>query len=626
MKNTVLQCCLPFAAMAFSVLSATSCVDERYDLSKIDTEAVILKDVALPVGNLKPVTISEFFNIDGSQAYMISADQNGDLMLAFDSDKCMASSFTVPDFRISFQEEGFEERKLGLRLPDQIAGMSVSQLQQLLPEYMKPMSYEDITGRKAFITKGLTTGEECVLPYYVNDVKEINLESDLNYEFTLDIKDKNGVNINSYGGAMYIEKGFTIDFPDYFTAVKNDKIDGYEMITVGDNKNVIQFTKDVKIAANETIVFDIFVSKAEIPSGFIVDGGVDSEGRKCKKVVIDAKDPANMIQIEGDVYVDPSDFIKIPSVVEMNMKLAFHGLEIKSALASLNIDVTLPDQNMDMPDVPQLLKSEGVVIDLYDPVLTFHVANPSPLDVYLSAELRGYREGQELACMYFGENGTDAPFTVSKEFEGDISFSRRGENGMIANPMIAQLIRTIPDEVRISDVRVASSKDYVEIIPGKEMDFSLDYSFKAPLAFGPDLCMPLEYVIKELELDLEKVGFKSARLAFDVINTIPLALSVDAAVMDGDDKISNDVDIEIDGQIEPGSLDSPSDSKITITLKSYKKGLKIDGLKLMMEANCPSPEYHGKVINKDQGIEIRNLTVALPDGISLDFKEMMEEE
>lgn len=212
MKNTVLQCCLPFAAMAFSVLSATSCVDERYDLSKIDTEAVILKDVALPVGNLKPVTISEFFNIDGSQAYMISADQNGDLMLAFDSDKCMASSFTVPDFRISFQEEGFEERKLGLRLPDQIAGMSVSQLQQLLPEYMKPMSYEDITGRKAFITKGLTTGEECVLPYYVNDVKEINLESDLKYEFTLDIKDKNGININSYGGAMYIEKALPLIF------------------------------------------------------------------------------------------------------------------------------------------------------------------------------------------------------------------------------------------------------------------------------------------------------------------------------------------------------------------------------------------------------------------------------
>lgn len=625
MKKTVLSCCRSFATIAFFFLFSISCVDEKYDLENIDTEVVILKDVAMPIGDLDPIRISDFLNLDESQALMISPDAEGNLKFAFEGDRPLTASFTVPRFDISFCEDGSEERRLSMRIPDELAGMSVDQLETLKPELLRPVSYEDINGSKALIYKTLTVEDDCILPYYIKDVKEVSLESDVIYEFTLDVKDRNGASISAYGGAMYIENGFTIDFPDYFSIAKNDKIDGYEVVSVGNNRNVLQFTKDVKLNVNEPIVIDIFVNKAEIPSGFIVDGGVDSEGRKCRKVWIDTEDMANSIRIEGDVYIDPRDFIKVPSLVEMNMKLAFGSLEVHSALASLNINENIPEQTFKVPEVPEILNAENVVIDIYDPVMTLDVANPSPLDVYLSAKLHGYRDGVELMSMCFGENGADAPLVIGREFDGKIAFSRRGENGMKSNPMIAKLFRTIPDEVKITDANVSVSDDYVEIIPGKSLEFSLDYSFEAPLAFGPDLRMPLEYEIKDLKVDLENFGLKSAKLSFNAVNTIPLALSVGAAVIDADGNTIPDISIEIDGNIGPGTLESPSDSDIVISLKSEGESIVLEGLKLMLEATCPDPACQGKVINKEQGLEIRNLKIALPEGVSMDMKDFMEE-
>lgn len=624
MVRTIKNCHLIILMMAFIPFLFLSCVDQQYDLSQIDKEVVVLREIEMPVGNLKPISIADFLDLDGTQGSLISADANGEFQFAFDGNAPISASVTVPDFAIGIKEGATEERKLSLILPSFLAGLDVSKLEQLLPEYAdKSISFEDITGKKASVIKSLQMDEDCYLPYFIKDVKEAEFDGEVLYEFSIAIKDNNGVNINSYGGAMYIEKGFTIDFPDWFVIRKNDSIDGYYIGNEGNNKNILCFDKDVKISADKPVVFSVFVSKLEVPAGVVVDGGKDSEGRSRKKIQIDVNDEKNMILLSGDVYVKTSDFKKVPASVEMNMALSVKTLDMKSALVSIDVEESFPDQSFTLPEVPEVLAREGVVIDLYDPCVLFNVNNQSPLDIYVSAHLHAYRNSTELMDIDFAENGQSAPLFIPDGFNGQIGYSRRGEGNMIALPEIGQLFRTVPDKFMITDLKVKTGGEYISVVPGQSVGCSLDYAFRAPLSFGQEFAVDLEYELKELNLDLKEVGLRSVSLTFDAVNTIPLTLDVQAMVVDAGGNPVNNLSIDVDGAIKAGSLNSPGISPISINVKSSSDGIRLEGLKLVLNASCPS-EYQGVVVNKAQGLELRNVRIALPDGVSLDADSLFE--
>ena len=622
MKKTIQNCCILALLMLMPLSLMTSCVDENYDLSEIDTEIVILRDVTLPVGNLNPVSIADFLNVDNEESLMIRSEANGDMAFAYDADENISASFDVPTFDFEINEGAGAERTLSLTLPSVIAGMDVSLLEQYMPDYYnKNLSFKDITGKNASLTKSIEIEDDALLPYPIVDIKEADIDADITYEFSLAVKDKNGTNINSYGGAVYIAKGFTLDFPDWLMLKKNDSMDCYSIVAEGSNKNIIRFDKDFKITADQTVKFEILANKVEIPAGFIVDGGKDSEGRNCKKLTMDTSDPKNMVLVDGDFYVKASDFKKVPNVVEMNMHLSISTLSIKSALVSVNPDEELPDQSFKLPEVPEILRRSDVVIDIYDPVMKFDVKNESPLDVNVSGRLYAYRGDQELMNTYLGENGENTPLVIPHDFNGTIGYSRRGEDGMIANPFIGDLFRTLPDKVAIKNLKVTTGNDYVRITPGTHLECSVGYSFHAPLAFGPELALGFEYELDELGLDLQEVGITSARMAFDIVNTIPLALDLGVTALDADGNPSRDITVELDGNLGAGTLDAPSTSTVSLTLKSKGKGINLNGLRLDMQASCPT-SHQGKVINRNQGIAIRNLKVSLPEGISLDLEEL----
>ena len=110
-------------------------------------------------------------------------------------------------------------------------------------------------------------------------------------------------------------------------------------------------------------------------------------------------------------------------------------------------------------------------------------------------------------------------------------------------------------------------------------------------------------------------------MSFDIVNTIPLALDLGVKAIDADGNPSKDITVDMEGNLGAGTLEAPSTSTVSITLKSKGKGINLNGLRLLMQASCPAT-HQGKVINKNQGIAIRNLKVSLPEGISLDLDEL----
>ena len=180
MVRTIKNCHLIILMMAFIPFLFLSCIDQQYDLSQIDKEVVVLREIEMPVGNLNPISIADFLDLDGTQGSLISADAKGDFHLSFDGDAPISTSVTVPDFEIGIDEGLIEERKLSLNLPSFIAGMDVSKLEQIMPDYIdKNISFEDMTGNDISIRKSIQMDEDCYLPYFIKDVKEAEFDGEI---------------------------------------------------------------------------------------------------------------------------------------------------------------------------------------------------------------------------------------------------------------------------------------------------------------------------------------------------------------------------------------------------------------------------------------------------------------
>jgi hypothetical protein len=88
--------------LAGSVLM--SCVNEEYDLNKVDGTAVIAKDIAMPIGNLQKLSVNQILDF-ASETEFISKDANGDLKFTINGGTPQSASITVPSFTIPFENE-----------------------------------------------------------------------------------------------------------------------------------------------------------------------------------------------------------------------------------------------------------------------------------------------------------------------------------------------------------------------------------------------------------------------------------------------------------------------------------------------------------------------------------------
>ncbi len=75
----------------------------------------------------------------------------------------------------------------------------------------------------------------------------------------------------------------------------------------------------------------------------------------------------------------------------------------------------------------------------------------------------------------------------------------------------------------------------------------------------------------------------------------------------------------LDNRISAGSVSSPSESKLVLDIISEGDALAFDGLRLRMAAASQEPSLAGMPLNKDQGIELKNLVLRVPEGITLDL-------
>ena len=570
-------------SIPFLILS--SCVNPDYDLTKdIVTDATFFENVSLPVGNVEKITI-ESLMLSDTEGTGIECDANGDYHVEFTSGE-IATEIEVPT--LSLDGVTFEDQIININLPPQFVGSSSS-----LPEFT--LTYSDLNGGKP-LELDMDIEFDTELPYQVVDIDQVELDASLACHFTLNI------------GKIHVLKGFTLTFPEYIYLSECEGASNYEII----DNHVLRFTEDVEFGADAPLTVSFSFDKVTVPDEMIIH----NEDAPDRLATLD------YIHVSGDFFLESTDFATIPEALQIIMNMEVESLNVVSADVCLEYDIQIPDEDIVLDELPELLQGGDITIDLYNPLLFVKANNTSPFDFSIDAYVTAFR-GSESSDIYIGKN--DEPLYVYAESTRDYYFSRRemtvpeGADNIVI-PEIGDLIKNIPDRLRIHDINVTSTNEMQHVIAGEVYNADMKYYMKAPLAFGENLRLSFTQDIEDLNLQFD-LDIPSAEVSMVMVNSIPADFAISAICLDENGNEIPETTVKLDKVIAAGSQHNPVETPLKLTIENKLETFNVSSLRLTLVASAnEDPSFHGICLNKNQGFEIKDVIVTLPDGIGYEFE------
>ena len=552
----------------------TSCVNEEYDLDKeIDMEMTLLKNVSLPVGNIEKFTLAEILEIETSEnATGIIIDENGDYMLNFSGEK-IESQIEIPSMNMA-DGGTIESEPIEVVFPtvdfDIIDGIIVE----------KEIVYREATGSP--LETELMLDFNTTFPKEVVDIKEVTVDSRMI------------VNIGTSEGRIYIKPGFTIEFPDNIYLSLSDNTVGYKI----EEAHKVVFTE----AVSTDVSLNLHLDKITIPAGMVKDSSLKMNEE---------------VSVSGDFYLNTLDFSGIPSDLRVFVNASISDLNVKSATVKLGLSTEIPGVEVQISDMPEFLAGDKVNLDLYNPMIGFRVVNNSPLLLNFSADMTAYN-GKTDPVMSLGE---DPEISIDSLSTSEYLISRRAvqTSAQVKNlvmPEIADFISIIPEKLSVDNIQIDTPEDFITVESGKSYSAEFEYWLDTPLSFGNALNFEYTIDINDLGLDFDG-NVKSAALAFEMVNSIPLNLTLDAVAIDSEGNVINGMTLGLDKQISSGTHKEPVTTPVSLQLNNSNDRFTLDGLRLTIKAAGPAESQVGTALNSNQGLEIRNLSLSVPDGITL---------
>ena len=169
----------------------------------------------------------------------------------------------------------------------------------------------------------------------------------------------------------------------------------------------------------------------------------------------------------------------------------------------------------------------------------------------------------------------------------------------------------VPDMLIINDFHADIPADVASGQYGVTCQVTVD----SPVAFSADSHCDLTIPIENASVDLNQVGLKKAVLSLDAYNSVPLEFSLSAVALDGQGNHIEGITAQTDVPMAAGTTDSPVCTPLTVTLTT-NGDLRFQGLELHLHASS-NASVAGVRLNKNQGIELKNLVITIPDGITV---------
>lgn len=557
-------------AVLASAVAMTSCVDDNYDLSDVDTTAKVqVNDLTIPV-NIDPITLGSIFDIDNEDPDAVIKEIDGAYAVV------KSGTFTSSDIKIDpVLLSGTVGGAVSSSIPTGAGGQQPSAGMVLsLPITSDNISYSYSTGS---------------VPAEILSIDNVTAR------FTLSC------------------------------SLRFSNLSGISEITL--RNLVFEMPKGLNAVASVGS-YDANTGKVTIPSCILTDGlltvvldcsGLDyaKAGGLLNTVDHSASLSGNVRLASGDLVIDGSKVSgRIPDQIGMSTSLNITDIDVKKFSGELCYDISgVSISDITLDDLPDVLAQNGTSVSLANPQIYLGVTNP------LSRYGLKARTGLEITSHFRPEQNTadaayslDAPgsFTVSPDPSS--SYVLSPENPVAAYPGFSNLLHVpftslssvlsgngLPQSLSILLVDPQVFPQHVVDLPLDQPFGSVNgnYEFFAPLAFNANS----KVVYTETENgwndeDVDAITIEKLVVSTTVSSDLPFSLDFKAYPVDVNGNKINNVDIE--GATVPANA---VDQKIEIRITGEVTHL--DGI--VFTATGLVPEDMKMAISSSQNINCKDI-------------------
>lgn len=581
--------------LSVTLFTLSGCVDQTYDTSGgIDlTISVGGEEFAIPGGKTEEIKLCDILEIE--EDGIVRTDENGNYFLEQKGEDTYQTNIRVENINIESPEITPTITDIRFTIPTSGTTAKITgSISTDLPENFE-----------AEFELNSDLPEEIVELTYAY----LSIQGNLSFSFEQNLVNK-----------IYLDN-LNIQFPDYLIS---DQLDHGQYLL-----------EHASIDQNGNLPISINIKAIDfsrLPEGSIADGKIQIKDK---------------ITVSGTASLNPEDITgNLPQEILLPLRFDTHlnDIQVHKVIAYINPKIDLTIDPVQLSDLPDFLTDEEVTLDVKNPMLLFNINNQSPADILLSGALTSsYNADRNQNDVTVGFQNIKILSNLNPTpnyyclWTGE---SRPGnqpqDTTFIQVADLPKLVYKIPDQIGVDVTPMVDPEKAVEIQVNSDYAFNTDYRIQVPFQFGPNLSIVYKDTINGWMKDIEKYNVKHAKVTACLISKIPLNLQLTATPLtkhassdasdEGFELEGVTAQVQVDGKgdnlIPAGDLNQPTPTNITIEIFETTPGQlkKLDGIFLRATAN--SQNNDGKYLNKHQSIQLTEVRLKVPGGVTIDANEL----
>lgn len=615
---------------AGTTLLFTSCIDDSYDLDKVDLTMKLNTDgLGVKLGNTNLIALADILDEDET----VKTEANGLYYLVKDG----TSNFNV---KVDNMTTSFNDTKLDMNTPV----LQYNDVYEQLRDAGIPVTHGSTLPIPAnFEMHGSAEGDQEV-DFKITDV------SDVKQVKTIDLqKSKVALTLTEANQPASLNLGVTrlknvrLYLPKFLGVT--DVAPGWEL----QEGNVLVYTHNggtYNYDRNKPEICSVYLNKVALDQTKN-EGKVENGNIELKPYELNVRMTAEQVYFENRAGRELSMNEGDQASVRLDIKVPNNKLNISQVTGIFNPAIDPDNERIDVSnDLPDFLQDKEVRIVATNPTIRFH-ANMSTLPVGI--DMRGTLTAVK-------ENGAFENGATTKVVKLDKGVMEMGRDNYVyycnqgntpydpegakagaatvkntAN--IGDLITELPDylEVNLKNNQINVKNEYYTVQLGRDYHVDADYSVFVPFEFDRGLKVVYNDSTESMHSDLKDLSATGTlEVVADAYNTIPLELLVGLKAIDVD---GNELPVEfntVEAHVAPGDgstytmngeVKQRSGSEvmtpIKITAKLDDKDLlsRIDKLCFNIHADATGSN---KLVST-QYLKLNNIKIKLHAGVIADF-------
>lgn len=516
---------------AGTALLFTGCMDDSYDLNKVDLTMKLKTDgLGVKLGNTDLIALADIIDEDET----VKTEANGLYYLVKDG----TTNFSV---KVDNMTTSFNDTKLDMNAPV----LSYDDVYEQLRDAGYPVTHGSTLPIPAdFEMHGSAEGDQQV-DFSITDVKDVKQVKTIDLQ-----KSKVALRLTEANVPASLNLGVTrlknirLYLPKFLGVT--DVAAGWELkegnVLVYNNGGTYNYNR------NNTEICSVYLNKVALDQT-AKQGKVENGSIELTPAELKIRMTAEQVYFENRADRELSMNSGDQASVRLDIAVPNSVLNISQVTGIFSPDINPDNERINVSsDLPDFLQDKDVRIVATNPTIRFHAdMSTLPVGVNLSGTLKAVKENGT-----FEGGGTTKTVKLDKSvmekglnnyvyyYQGNAAYDPEGAKAgatMVRNTQgnIGDLITELPDylDVNLKDKQITVKEDYYTVQLGRDYHVDADYSVFVPFEFDRGLKVVYNDSTDSMNSDLKDLSaIGDLEVSADAYNTIPLELLVGMTAVD----------------------------------------------------------------------------------------------